>query len=114
MRLKLKYHKIKNIPLEVCTCEQKIAYNLAFSVGLNGKEKYHNVLTGIQKAELIHRYVRECMSIWKNNPEYNNSKYNQDAIFSCLNAGLEKYFESKYSILTSYEAIGKMFPAHYL
>ena len=27
----MKYHKIKNIPLEVCTAEQKIAYNLASS-----------------------------------------------------------------------------------
>lgn len=31
----VKYHKIRNVPLEVCSAEQKIAYNLAFNIHIN-------------------------------------------------------------------------------
>jgi hypothetical protein len=42
------------------------------------------------------------------------SKFDIDAIFCCLNAGLENYLNSKYHIIASYEEIGKIFPALYL
>ena len=31
----IKYHKIKNVSIEICTAEQIIAYNLAFNIHIN-------------------------------------------------------------------------------
>lgn len=114
--MKLKYHKIKNIPLEVCTAEQKIAYNLAFSVSDITKKAYEKCNTGLQKSEVIAEAVNLCMKQWINSYDYESrqKKYNIDAIFSALMAGMEIYVNEKYHILNSYEEIGKMFPANYL
>lgn len=38
--MKLKYHKIKNTPLDICTAEAVIAYNYAFSNGDLFKRRY--------------------------------------------------------------------------
>lgn len=114
--MKLKYHKIKNIPLEVCTAEQKIAYNLAFSVSDITKKAYEKCNTGLQKSEVIAESVDLCMKSWTSAYDYESrqKKYNIDAIFSALMAGMERYINEKYHILNSYEKIGKMFPANYL
>ena len=109
----MKYHKIKNIPLEVCTAEQKIAYNLASSYSDLFVKKYHNMPCQFQKSELIHNAVCKMLEWYQSSYNFSN-KYNIDAIFSALNAGLENYFNAKHSILSSYVEIGKMFPAHYL
>ena len=111
--MKLKYHKIKNVPLEVCTAEQKIAYNLAHSNIYIIKESYDRCTTGIQKSDIVSEAVNMCITNWKNSYSY-QSKYNIDAIFSALMAGMEGYMNTKYHILQSYEEIGKMFPANYL
>ena len=64
--MKLKYHKIKNIPLEVCTAEQKIAYNLALSnIGIFEKS-YNKCMTGIQKSSVVSEAVNLCMNQWVN------------------------------------------------
>lgn len=108
----MKYHKIKNVPLNICTCEQKIAYNLAFSNAHIFKKAYNLSFTGIQKSEVVREAVSFCMRMW----EYNEkaSKYNTDAIFCALNAGIESYIANNCPILATYEDIGKMFEAHYL
>lgn len=114
--MKLKYHKIKNIPLEVCTAEQKIAYNLAFSNISIIEKTYNKCMTGIQKSSVVSEAVNLCMNQWANSYDYESrqKKYNIDAIFSALMAGMERYINEKYHILNSYEEIGKMFPANYL
>lgn len=111
--MKLKYHKIKNIPLEVCTAEQKIAYNLAFSNISIIEKTYNKCTTEIQKSSVISEAVNLCMKQWTNSYDY-ESRYNIDAIFSALMAGMERYINEKYHILNSYEEIGEMFPANYL
>lgn len=114
--MKLKYHKIQNIPLEVCTAEQKIAYNLAFSVSDITKKAYKKCTTGIQKSDIIVEAVDLCMKNWTSAYDYEKRKnrYNIDAIYSALRAGMENYISKGYSILCSYEEIGKTFPALYL
>lgn len=114
--MKLKYHKIKNIPLEVCTAEQKIAYNLAFSNIAIAEKYYNKCVSEIQKSSIVSDIVNLCMKQWTNSYDYEirQKKYNVDAIFSALMAGMEKYINEKYHILNSYEEIGKMFPANYL
>lgn len=110
----MKYHKIKNVPLETCTCEQKIAYNLAFSHYTIYIKSYNNAPFAFQKSTIIHRAVNDMIKHYKNSYDYVEGKYNIDAIFCALNAGLENYFNTKYKILSSYEDIGKIFPANYL
>lgn len=56
-RLKLKYHKIRNVDMQVCTVEQKIAYNLALRYRHIVKSQLDKCPTGIQKAEIIQQAV---------------------------------------------------------
>lgn len=110
----MKYHKIKNVPLSVCTAEQKIAYNLAFSWHEITKKNYNKMPCAFQKNEVIYHFIRTMIECYKSAYDYKPGKYDIDAIFCALNAGFEKYINSDYSILNSYEEIGKMFPAYYL
>ena len=105
----MKYHKIKNIPLTICTAEQKIAYNLACSNYRNYIDTYNKMPMQFQKDAIIHRAINDMIKLYGN-----NNKYNIDAIASCLRAGFENYINGKYHILSSYEDIGRMFPAYYL
>lgn len=108
----MKYHKIKGIEKNVCTCEQKIAYNLAFSWRDIMKKDYENAPCGIQKAETVRAYVRKLTALFS---EQYGTKYDIDAIFCALGAGLENYLILPGAgILTSYEVIGEAFPAYYL
>ena len=108
----MKYHKIRNIPLDICTCEQKIAYNLAFSHAHIFRKAYNLSPMQFQKCEVIHEAVKFCMKMWNYNE--NTYKYDMDAIFCALNAGMEDYIVNNCPIIASYEDIGKMFPANYL
>ena len=110
----MKYHKIKNIPLDVCTAEQKIAYNLAFSNYALFEKQYHALPMHFQKRDLISYAVHKMIDMYKCGYDYIDGKYNIDAIFSALNAGFENYLCADYHILTSYKDIGNMFPANYL
>ena len=108
----MKYHKIKNVPLNICTAEQKIAYNLAFSNVHIFKKAYDLSPMQFQKSEVIHDAVNFCLRMWSYNK--NVSKYDIDAIFCALNAGIEEYIKKGCPILASYEDISKMFKAYYL
>ena len=105
------YHKIRNVDLKVCTAEQKIAYNLAFSYSklFIDEEKFIKLPFEFQKRDVIHNAVRAIMQFFPK-----DSKYDIDLVFCALNAGLQNYIESTTSILSSYAEIGKMFPALYL
>lgn len=110
----MKYHKIKNVPLDVCTAEQKIAYNLAFSNYALFEKQYHALPMHFQKRDLISYAVHKMIDMYKCGYHYIDGKYNIDAIFSALNAGFENYLCADYHILTNYKDIGNMFPANYL
>lgn len=108
------YKKIKNVKKEVCTCEQKIAYNLAFAhAGLFAKE-YNRLPMQFQKSELISAAIRKMIEWYKNGYDYTEGKYDIDSIFCALQAGLENYIKNGCKVLWSYEEIGAAFPAHYL
>lgn len=115
----MKYHKIRNIPLNVCTAEAKIAYNLAFAYATEYRNTYKKCaasVSGIAISDFIHEAVNWCMKMWKDGNPYQTTpnKYDIDLIFCCLNAGMENYFKGDYAILSSYEEIGRTFPSRYL
>ena len=103
--MKLKTHKIPGIEKEVCTAEQKIAYNLAFA-------HYTSIQDAPTAAEALatacHRRDISLKELQKN-----GTRYNIDAIFCAYNAGIMDYTKSKYHIFTSYEEIGNAFPLLY-
>lgn len=108
----MKYHKIRNVPIDVCTAEQKIAYNLAFANTYELSIEYHAAQSGIIRAEIVRDAVNCCMTCWSYGP-CNNGRYNTDAIFCALNAGIEKYLQKR-EIFTDYKQVGEAFPAYYL
>ena len=107
----MKYHKIRNVPLAVCTAEQMQAYNFSCLYYDEIKKAYNKCTCNFQKADVIREGVKYIMNRLSENVK---SKFDIDAIFCCLNAGLENYLNSKYHIIASYEEIGKIFPALYL
>ena len=110
-----KYHKIPKVALEVCTAEQKIAYNLAFSHGDLYRKEFYRMPMQFQKEEIITTAARRMIELYRLGYDYKPGKYNEDMIFSALVAGLESYFNfNKSGVVASYEDIGKIFPANYL
>ena len=116
----MKYHKIRNVDKKVCTVEQKIAYNSAFLETFDYREAWKasaEKFTAVARNEFVHDAVEKCLKAVKISIEYGslkNIQFDIDAVFCCLNAGMENYFNSPYSIISSYEEIGKIFPAYYL
>ena len=109
------YHKIRGIDKTVCTAEAKIAYNLASTYAYWQRKEYRedaDKYSRIAVTEFISEAIAECIRMWKGCR--GAGKYDIDAVNACLNAGMENYFKEPYGILTSYEAIGKVFPSLYL
>lgn len=44
----MKYHKIRNVSLNVCTAEAKIAYNIAFAYTWDYRDEYKKMLITVQ------------------------------------------------------------------
>ena len=108
----MQYHNISGIKKAVCTAEQKIAYNLAQSHKEFITNAYNASVLGCDKNHVIRKSCYDLVNLFKRN--YPDSKYDIDAIFCCLGAGLEEYIKNGSKILWSYEEIGKAFPAYYL
>ena len=107
--MKMNYHKIPNIEKNICTAEQKIAYNIAFKININHGSEFLKIPSQFEKSNAIYKLIKIYLQEFKNK----NLKYNIDAIQCCLNAGLQNYLENNF-IATNYEQIGKAFPAYYL
>lgn len=101
----MKYHKIRGVELSVCTSEQKIAYNLAFA-------NYDIVIHSDRFANWADA-AQWIVNLYKSSYTYDQNKFDIDAIFCALNAGLESYCKKPF-IASTYEEIGNAFPAHYL
>lgn len=113
MITKLKYRKIRGIDKEICTCEQKIAYNMAFQNHISFQENFNaaNEIGGMCLSSFISDLINlDRKEICETS---GMGKYNLDAIISALRAGLKEYL-SKPFIASDYEQIGKCFPAYYL
>lgn len=90
------FKKIPNIEKEVCTAEQKIAYNFAF--------RYRDFDGNKELIDLLQVVVAEI----KGN-EKMMQRYDIDSIIHCLRNGYIEYRKNHPAILTDYETIGKVF-----
>ena len=112
----MKYHKIRKVPLEVCTAEQKIAYNIAFSAHINFQEKYDAArkISEVCRIDVINQILNcEMENYERTYCDGKQSRYDIDAIFSALRSGIDEYLKKPF-IATDYKSIGKSFPANYL
>ena len=110
----MKYHKIRGVEKSVCTAEQKIAYNIAFRIHINHGDEFCALPTAAAKAEAASSLIHMYIGFFREDQERKNSKrFDIDAIFSALNAGLSDYLENHF-IACDYASIGMAFPAHYL
>ena len=111
----MKYHKIANVDKSVCTAEQKIAYNIAFQLHISYADQFAevNAINPGSARSNCAELAQEGLKWYKMSYSYKPGKYDEDAIFSALLAGLYDYL-SNFRIFSSYEDIGKAFPAHYL
>ncbi len=108
----MKYHKIRGIPLSVCTAEQRVAYNMAYRIYIVYNESYSLLQTQQQKSEFLSKVIHDLLEYIQ---DYcYTGKYDLDAAFCALNAGLENYMNSEVRVLNDYKDIGEMFPALYL
>lgn len=115
--MKLKYNKINNIDLTICTAEQVTAYNIAFDLWATYGKGFIKQLPQVTTSaafDAIFELIRIGMKNYTSSDNYKPGQYNLDAINAALNAGLYNYFVSKHHTITSYTAIGDMFPAYYL
>ena len=104
------YHKIRNVEKTVCTSEQVIAYNIAFRIWINRGDDIAALPTAAAQDEAEKRLIRLYISdlIEK------GSRYNIDAIFCALNAGLHDYLFGDHHAMINYYDVGRAFPANYL
>ena len=110
----MNYHGIRGVKKEVCTAEQKIAYNIAFMWGDVVKKQYNKLPMQFQKSGLIEQYVRKMVSNFRDTYGDKPNKYDIDAIFCALLGGFENYVKAGCPSYRSFEEIGEMFPAAYL
>lgn len=106
----MRMHKIHGVDKNICTAEQKIAYNYAFS-HRNWLEKiYKSDSTEVVKSEAYQDVISLVIKCLKDNGT--DKRYNIDAIIHCFRNGIENYMK-QYSILNSYKEIGKTFVCLY-
>lgn len=114
----MKYHKIRGVEKSVCTCEQKIAYNLAFLADLRQGKRFRECLPLVTVAEAKScalKMARELFDEYHLSYDYRRhpERYSDAAIFGALIAGMYDYL-CKPFIAMDYERIGQTFPANYL
>ena len=104
----MKLHKIKGVDKEICSAEQKIAYNMAFA----DLDAIRRVIKEYGEATAVHYSCKlrdGHISVLKDQ----GCNYNLDAVFCAYNAGILDYCKGKSHIFTSYAEIGKCFPILY-
>ena len=106
----MKMHKIRNIDKSVCTAEQKIAYNYAFMWRKTLKKIHDSDAMQVVKHQAYQDVINSVIRGIKE--QSIDKRYNIDAIVHCFRNGIENYING-YSILTSYEEIGKTFSCLY-
>ena len=89
-------HKIRNIDIDICCCEQKIAYNYLFSYVTCGMSE--NDIRWAKRIVYKDIYARKDMK-----------RYYREYIFELFCDNLQKYIDENTPIFGTYEAIGKFF-----
>lgn len=111
----MKYHKIPNVDKSICTAEQKVAYNIATRLDFLREDfKQLNTINPGEAKRSCTKLAEYGMWLYRQAYSYKPGKYNEDAIFSALLAGIYDYMTGHKFIATSYDEIGKAFPALYL
>ena len=109
----MKLHKIPGVEKDVCTCEQKLAYNLAFRIHMSYSDEWQNAKAQGKAARelLLEDLVRRAMLGYDsyNDVTGTGKRYTREAVKTALAAGLEKYLD-RFFIADSYEHIGQAFP----
>lgn len=106
----MKLHKIPGIDKNICTCEQKVAYNYAFMWRDSLEKIYKSDASEAVKSEAYQDIINYVISSLKEHET--DKKYNIDAIINCFRNGIKNYMEG-FSVLWNYEDIGKIFPCLY-
>ena len=106
---KFKCKKIKNVDKQICTAEQKIAYNFAFMWVDIGKKIKASDNAEFAKSELYHTIEKSVLNSLRDE-KFN--KYNLDAIIVAFRNGFRKYCEN-YFIAADYKCIGECFEIPY-
>lgn len=109
--MKFKVRKIRNIDKKVCCCEQKIAYNYAFSYSDILKKAKKKCFTAIQFDEILQETIDMIIKDCKRNET--DKKYNLDVIIIAYRNAIHNDYLNGFEILTSYEEIGKIFSVPY-
>lgn len=86
----MKKHKIRNVDIETCCAEQKIAYNYLFSYSIN----YSNDFEWC------------CKSVEKNLNRTDNHRYDTKYVYNLFCRNFKKYVDNKTPIFGTYEQIG--------
>lgn len=108
------YHKIRGVDKSVCTAEQKLAYNIAFRISNDSRYNWAQDASASARSAAEYRATADYLHVWTQDHADAANKYSTDAIFCALRAGLHGYLISGAPIATSYEQVGRMFPANYL
>lgn len=106
----MKMHKIRGVDKEICTAEQKIAYNYAFMYRSTMEKIRYSDTTEIAKDEAYQQVVDCVIRGVRDNGI--DKKYNIDAIIHCFRNGIKNYL-NHCSVIGSYEEIGKTFECLY-
>ena len=109
----MKLHKIPGVEKDVCTCEQKLAYNLAFRIYISYSDEWEKAKNqdNAERELCLEDLVRRGMLGYDCNVSVTGSgkRYDRGAVKAALAAGLEKYLD-RFFVADSYEQIGRAFP----
>lgn len=106
----MKCKKINGIEKSVCTAEQKIAYNYAFSWRDAYIRRTNEATTAIQKDEVLQDVINFVISDILRRDDM--KKYNADAIVVAFRRGFPAYVKD-FFIASDYEKVGKVFNIPY-
>ena len=108
--MKLKCRKIAGIEKNTCTCEQKIAYNYAFSWRDVYIRRTKESKTEIEKSEVLNEIINIITKDLLRREDM--KKYNPDAVIIAFRQGFRCYVE-KFFVASNYEQIGEVFKIPY-
>ena len=106
----MKCGKIRGIDKSICTCEQKIAYNYAFSWVDVYQRRTKELTSSMDKMAVFQDIIDFITKDIKSNDAMR--KYNIDAIIIAFRNGFLKYCE-KFFIASEYSEIGDVFKIPY-
>ena len=106
----LKCGKIRGVDKSICTCEQKIAYNYAFS-WMDAYQRRTKGLSNVADKMVVFQDIIDFI-IKDIKSKKEMQKYNIDAIIIAFRNGFLTYCEN-FFIASEYSEIGKVFKIPY-